>query len=288
MRISSWARRFLVATVAAGTLAAGGLSTSSTALAATYERGPAPTAQSIVADGPFSYATVAVPTQSSFGGGTIYYPTDTNQGTFGAVAVIPGFVGSLDNVAWIGSRLASHGFVVFTVATTNPFAFPGDRAAQLQAALTYLTQSSSVRDRVDPNRLAVAGHSMGGGGALEAVRNNPALKAAVALQPWDFGQNFSAIAVPSMIVGAQNDQVATVTSHSEPFYDQIPAGAEKAYLELAGAGHDAGQSVSNATQAGSMLSWLKRYVDEDTRYEQFLCPAPSGPSVAEYRDTCPA
>ena len=36
-----------------------------------------------------------------------------------------------------------------------------------------------------------------------------------------------------------------------------------------------------------MISWLKRWVDEDTRYNQFLCPGPSGTDVLEYRSTCP-
>jgi hypothetical protein len=41
------------------------------------------------------------------------------------------------------------------------------------------------------------------------------------------------------------------------------------------------------TEARSMLSWLKRYVDDDTRYEQFLCPPPADAGVEEYQDICP-
>jgi hypothetical protein len=37
-----------------------------------------------------------------------------------------------------------------------------------------------------------------------------------------------------------------------------------------------------------MIVWLKRYVDNDTRYEQFICPTPvPGPTIEEYRGTCP-
>jgi hypothetical protein len=36
-----------------------------------------------------------------------------------------------------------------------------------------------------------------------------------------------------------------------------------------------------------MISWLKRFVDNDTRYEQFLCPAPDDREIEEYRNTCP-
>jgi hypothetical protein len=36
------------------------------------------------------------------------------------------------------------------------------------------------------------------------------------------------------------------------------------------------------------VAWLKRFVDDDTRYTPFLCPPPpaTGP-IAEYRSTCP-
>ena len=36
-----------------------------------------------------------------------------------------------------------------------------------------------------------------------------------------------------------------------------------------------------------MIVWLKRYVDNDTRYEQFLCPAPSDSTLSDSRATCP-
>ena len=36
-----------------------------------------------------------------------------------------------------------------------------------------------------------------------------------------------------------------------------------------------------------MIAWLKRFVDNDTRYEQFLCPPPGGTAIYEYRNTCP-
>jgi dienelactone hydrolase len=252
-----------------------------------FQRGPAPTAASLeAAAGPFAIATTTVPAQSTFNGGTIYYPTDTSQGTFGAVAVSPGFLSPQAAIAWTGPRIASHGFVVITIDTFTPFDFPSGRATQLAAALTYLTQTSSVRTRIDPNRLAVMGHSMGGGGTLEAARNDPKLQAAVALQPWDLFQTFNTVQVPSMIIGAQNDFIAGVTAHSEPFYESIPAASEKAYLEVAGADHFLG-TQANTTQAKSAVAWLKRYVDNDTRYERFICPAPSGPTLVEYRDTCP-
>jgi dienelactone hydrolase len=251
-----------------------------------YQRGPAPTLAILdAATGPFATARTVVPRQSTWAGGTITYPTDTSQGTFGAVVVSPGFLSP--QVAWAGPRIASHGFVVLTIDTNTIFDNPTARSQQLQAALTYLTSSASgVANRIDRNRLAAMGHSMGGGGTLELAARMPTLQAAVPLQPWDLGQNFSGIRVPTMIIGAQNDFIAGVAAHAEPFYQAIPATTEKAYLEVAGADHMIGL-LGNPTQARYSVAWLKRYVDDDTRYDQFICPPPSGPTISEYRNTCP-
>ena len=174
--------------------------------------------------------------------------------------------------------------MVFLIDTDSRFDFPSSRATQLQDALNYLVNSSVAASRIDRNRLAVGGHSMGGGGSLIAADRNAALQAAVPLQPWNTSTNFSGVNVPTMIVGAENDTIASVTSHSEPFYNSIPAASEKAYAELNGASHGVG-TTANVVQAKSMIVWLKRYVDNDTRYEQFICPPPPAPSseLQEYR-----
>ncbi|WP_204073806.1 alpha/beta hydrolase family protein [Planotetraspora phitsanulokensis] len=253
-----------------------------------YERGPAPTNASIEATrGPFATAQTSVSSLvTGFGGGTIYYPTDTSQGTFGAIAISPGFTARWSSLSWLGPRLASQGFVVIGIETDSIYDQPDSRGRQLLAALDYLVQSSSVRSRIDSSRLAVAGHSMGGGGTLEAAASRPSLQAAIPLAPWNTTKNWSGVRVPTMIIGGESDTVAPVSSHSEPFYTSIPASSEKAYMELNGASHFFPQT-SNTTMAKYMISWMKRFIDNDTRYDQFLCPAPRSTAIQEYRDTCP-
>jgi dienelactone hydrolase len=257
-----------------------------------FQRGPAPTTDSISATtGPYAISTTTVGSGNGFRAGTIYFPTATNKGTWGAVVIAPGFTATQSSISWYGPRLASRGFVVMTIDTNSTSDQPSSRATQLAAGLTFLTNSSSVRNRIDANRLAVMGHSMGGGGTLEAAVNNPRLQAAIGLTPWDQTKSFSGDRVPTMIIGAQNDNIAAVAQHSIPFYNSIPAASEKAYLELAGAGHTAPNSP-NTTIAKYAISWLKRFVDNDVRYEKFLCGAPhqqdlSGSAISTYQDTCP-
>ncbi|GAB2999291.1 lipase [Streptomyces pseudoechinosporeus] len=254
---------------------------------ADFQRGPAPTEQSITAErGPFATAQTTVD-GPNFNKGTAYYPTDTSQGTFGAVAISPGFVSPEAVISWYGPRLASQGFVVLTLETNSGTDQPDDRATQLVNALDFLVQSSSVKDRIDPNRLAVMGHSMGGGGSLKASELRPSLKAAIPLMPWNNDKTWQGDRVPTMIMGAQNDAIASPASHAKPFYDSLTSAPEKAYLELRGEGHLVAVSP-NVTIAKYSIAWLKRFVDEDVRYEQFLCPAPTpNLQISEYRNTCP-
>jgi len=62
---------------------------------------------------------------------------------------------------------------------------------------------------------------------------------------------------------------------------------KKMYLELAGASHSATNNA-NTTQAQYEVAWLKRFIDNDTRYTQFLCPTPSTSStISSISNTCP-
>src|SRR5699024_2745694 len=106
--------------------------------------------------GPFSVSTQNVSSLSvtGFGGGVIYYPTTTSEGTFGAIAISPGYTAAWSSISWLGPRLASHGFVVIGIETITRLDQPDSRGRQLLAALDYLTQRSTVRGRIDASRLA--------------------------------------------------------------------------------------------------------------------------------------
>ncbi|MGV9879657.1 alpha/beta hydrolase family protein [Streptomyces sp. NPDC003006] len=255
-----------------------------------FAKGPDPTEQSVRAErGPFATATTVV--QGEFGRGfnkgTLHYPTDTSQGTFGAVAVIPGFMEPEFTQIWYGSTLASHGFVVLTLEPIVVSDFPDPRGDQLLAALDWMVESSPVRGRIDPDRTAVMGHSMGGGGTLAAANKRPSLKAAIPLAPWHTTKEFPNVRAETLIIGADGDAIASPAGHAEPIYQNLRSPAEKAYLELRNADHFTTNSYT-PTVTRFVVSWLKRFVDEDTRYARFLCPPPApDPTFVEYRNTCP-
>lgn len=261
-----------------------------------FARGPDPTEAILEASsGPFDVDSFRPSFTPGFGAGTIWYPSNTNEGPFAAIAVAPGFVGGESTIDWLGPRLASHGFVVITISTSSLFDFPDSRASQLLAALDSVIAesngSSPISGLVDPDRTGVSGHSMGGGGSLIATEDHPSIDAVVPLAPWNSSTNFSAIDQPTLIVACENDTVAPVNQHASPFYESISSSVDKAFVEIDGGDHFCANSgnAQEDTLGKLIVSWMKRFLDQDTRYDPFLCgPDHEADSdISEFRDTCP-
>lgn len=263
-----------------------------------YEVGPNPTLSALQASqGPLSVSSTIVPSSvSGFGGGTIYFPSNAQQ-ELAAIAVAPGFTNYQSAIQWWGPLLASHGYVVITIDTNGRFDNPNSRSLQLDAALSHLIDegnraSSPISGIVDENRLATMGFSMGGGGSLISASRNR-LSAAVPLAPWNSGGNdFDQIGVPTMIMACENDSTASVNSHASPFYNTIPNSTDKAYMEITNGPHNCANgdngNGNDALLSTYGVSWMKRFLDKDQRYAQFLCGPNhiANPSINEYRDNC--
>lgn len=275
-------------------------------MAQPYQHGPDPSPAVLEATaGPYKVARSKILLPSGYGGGTVYYPDITTESGFGIIAVSPGFVNTEASTGWWGPRLASHGFVVVTINTYTLFDFPGPRREQLLAALEDVIKrsqsSSSVYfGKVDPNRRAVMGHSMGGGGSLEAALKDPALKAVVALQPWDVKdaavKNFGQITVPTMVITGSKDGVAPPATMGNAFHASLSPSVENALIEFAGGDHfisiKSGDDKYKPLLGKYVVSWMKRFVDNDTRYSPYLCGAQhsqdlASPLITTYKENCP-
>ncbi|MBN6544704.1 poly(ethylene terephthalate) hydrolase family protein [Actinacidiphila bryophytorum] len=300
----SWRLRAAVAAVTAVAAAVAALSVGSPASARPapeaaapqaaqgnpYQRGPDPTVAAIEASrGPFATAQMSVAPGNGFNGGVVYYPTDTSLGTWGALAIVPGYTAlCADEEAWMGPWLSSFGFAVICVETNTRTDDAGTRASELLAGLDWLTTQSPVRAEIDPNRLSVLGHSAGGAGAIIAAERRPALKAMIGLAPGFPGNGLSMATdtVPTLVVGGQNDTVVT-PSYLSGLYATLPAGTQSGFAQIAGADH-VYYTRPNNVEMKLLIPWLKVFVDSDTRYTQFLCPALPDPSgISAYQPKCP-
>ncbi len=248
-----------------------------------YQKGPNPTLASVQADGPFAVSTQTV-SGSGFGGGTVYTPTAPGQ--YGLVAVCPGFVSARSAIADVSRRLATHGFVVVAISTITPFDLPGSRGNQLLAALraTQELQTGPVLGKIDTTRLAVAGWSMGGGGTIRVVESTPTLKAGTAWAPWALWSDLKGNnTVPLAITGGSADVVAAPGSFASKFYASMPTTTRKLLGVIRDADHGFPTTTSEPN-AYTTVAWMKRFVDDDTRYSAFL----NGDTrFSEFRSTGP-
>jgi dienelactone hydrolase len=259
-----------------------------------FIRGEAPTVESASKVGPYvvkSYTEAeGLRNGPDYADATLWYPTDA-EAPFAFAAVVPGFVSVQGQIATWGSFLASHGIVTITIGTNGLGDTPDLRAKALLDALKTVAEEngrsgSPLEGKLDVNRQAVMGWSMGGGGALLAAERTPSLKAAISLAGWNPGYDYSKVKVPSLLFAAQSDGLAA--GHSQGFYDTIPATTPKLLWESSNftpffGGHDTFNAP--ATLEGAVgrygLSWLKLFLEGDTRYQQFLEQEP--PTKTDYR-----
>lgn len=233
---------------------------------------------SLSVDGPYSIrAYTSFPDVPEFGNATIYYPLDV-AGQIGAVAISPGFTERQRHINWWGPRLASHGFATLVLDTNELRDSPALRGDALIAAVRLLKAENTRADsplygRVDADKLAVMGHSMGGGGALIAAHNySDEIQAAIPFTSWQPDLRFEGITVPTLVIAGAADRIAPVAVHAWPHFQSIPKTTTRVYLEVAGGNHFIANSGAsdNAMLGRYAIAWLKLYLDGDERYREFI------------------
>jgi dienelactone hydrolase len=219
----------------------------------------------------------------------IYYPTGDAKPPFAGLAIVPGFTAAESSIAAWAPFLASRGIIVMTIGTSNPSTGAADtsvqpptREAALLDALTTIkgenTRSGSpLNGKVDVNRMATAGWSMGGGGTMLAATATPSLKASMAMCPWNPGADYSKDTVPSLQFGGTTDGLAG-SPMPDNQYNSVPMTTSKLLYVIQGGSHFVSNDPKGEGAAGEVayaigrigLSWMKVFLECDVRYKQFL------------------
>jgi predicted dienelactone hydrolase len=239
-----------------------------------------PTVQTVSGTGQYqyeSYSSGFVIANSTFLSATIFYPT-TAAPPFAAIAFCPGYTEVETGFLSWGQMLASHGIVALVLTPENTLIdLPETRGDELLAALDTLVSENSRGDgplngKIATDRLGVMGHSMGGGGTLFACNKaSNRLRAAVPLMPWQPLGTFPDCTAPTLVVAAENDALVNPDSMAHPEYQSLGA-TNKVYMEVAGDDHTSANDVSAGSNlyARYAIAWLKVYLEDDSRYEQFI------------------
>lgn len=236
----------------------------------------------------------------------IYYPGQCSDGTaapYPAIAFAHGFTLFTDAAAenaGNGRHLASWGYVV---AIPKLDTDAETRITQTTNALNYLVASASTSgsflyQRVDTNRLATVGHSLGGSTALAIAARDARIKAVVALDPvyhssdmsgnegppiWN-SQEAANITVPTGILGAPPSSCNAQADYTE-IYPLVGA-THKASFRLAGVSHcvfaDPGNQFCSLVCNGAtgadktrlsrkyMTAWFNYYLHFNPAYYTYL------------------
>ena len=219
-------------------------------------------------------------------GATVYYPKGSTK-DLGSLVLVPGFMAWESTLRTWGPYLASHGIVVMTLGTNKPQDVPLLRAEALLDGIETLKAEHERPDsplfgRMDVDRFAVGGWSMGGGGAQLAAMKDQSIDAVIALCPWKPAPRFNH-EVPVLFIAGERDGTASTREHSIPHYESMPEQTDKLLYEIRSGGHWAGNNPRNARgEVGRVaLAWLKVFLIGDESYRPLIMAQPK--SATMYR-----
>jgi dienelactone hydrolase len=199
-------------------------------------------------------------TNPAYQGFNITYPSD--GGSFGGIVIITGYIVGVSGMANWGPFLASKGMATFLIDPPGAGDDPSARSRAQIAALASLRAEatrpgSPLNGKLDLNKLAIAGWSMGGGGTLHTASGNPpGVKAAIAFAPWELGASatFPGDRVPTLVLAGGGADALVNHGMSRGEYDSIFA-APKAYVEVNGADHFQWQNPVGAGNVAGLYTW---------------------------------
>ncbi|MFF8941834.1 alpha/beta hydrolase family protein [Streptomyces sp. NPDC014864] len=255
--------------------------------------------------GPFpaAYTDLTVSASGRSFSARVWYPGTTTganapvaAGSHPGLAFGHGFFQAITRYESLLKHYASWGIITVAPKSQSGL-FPSHLAFadDLNAALTWLTtQNSTTGSRfagaVSTDRLAVSGHSMGGGAALLAASRNAAVKSVSTLAAAETNPSAvaasSALSIPVQYVGGSADSIAGVADNQQKMYDAKPpatqlrvitGGFHCGFEDSSGIGCDSG-TITRAAQLkltyGVTTAWLLNTLGVDpSLYDQVWGPA---------------
>ena len=217
----------------------------------------------------------------SYASARVSYPCNLS-GTAPATTLTGGFTNTKEQMYWLADPLTSHGYIVITMTPTNTLGTPLTWETAHKGGIDKLRSEntrfgSSIRGKVDTNRLGIMGFSMGGGGTLLAAADlGNQVKTAVPLAPWlgTLYPSYRNITAKTLVISGSSDTVAFPGTIAG-YYRNLPSGLTRGLAEVRGASHSdwysSFASRSQQTRFKTLTtSWLKMYLTGDTSYQTYL------------------
>lgn len=182
-------------------------------------------------------------------------PIQPRVGGWPVITFLHGFASPGTLYGSLGDAWAARGFVV-VVSTTSTFDNVGQErdGRALYPAVVAANAAGPFVGAFDVGRIALAGHSMGGGNVGNVLSANPGYRCGFAIAPVEprVG-NAALVTAPLAIVAGQGDTIAPAATYAVPYYQSLGAvdGIRSLYLLNGDATHTnlAGLFVSGGAGA---------------------------------------
>lgn len=219
---------------------------------------------------------------------------DAAAGPWPVVIFGHGFLTPVERYATTLRALAGHGFLVVAPRSGGEL-FPDHAAfaADLSAVIDWLEvehvrPDGLLEGRVDLERVAVSGHSMGGGASILAAAEDPRIRTVATLAAADTRPSAveaaARLTVPSLLIAGELDAIAPIADHQRPIFEAAE-GAPAQLRTILGGSHcgftDAGSggligelsglvcdtgTISEATQQAItvrlLVDWLRVHLGD--------------------------
>lgn len=230
-----------------------------------------------MADGPCKVSAHEDSVLQEFGKFIVYYPSEmeTSRKKYPVIVMCNGSGTPLSKYPAVAKHLASWGFLV--IGTEENYSWNAFGAEMCLRYLERWNRNEKIEDtkslfyqRIDFNRVGIAGHSQGGVGVINAVTDTAhknVYKAAVSLSPtnkelahnllWDY--DASLIRIPVMLIsgeGGGDDWVVT-GGQLQAVYDDIRS--DKLMMRRRGTAH--GEMLYTAN--GYVTAWFMWLLQDD-------------------------
>ena len=211
---------------------------------------------------------------------TLYFPINNTE-NLKSIILVPGYQATQSSVALWAEYLAERGMVSMTIGTNTLNDLPAVRADALIDAMETIRQenervSSPLYHKIDTNRIAVGGWSMGGGGAQLAAKIDSRIKAVLSITPWLWPNTLSELDLnhntPVLIISGEVDPIAPNNQHSNVHYNYTPNSTPKLLFEVSEADHNIplDPSIGNGDLGNVAYAWLQLFLYGDMCYCELL------------------
>ena len=217
----------------------------------------------------------------------VWYPTEF-PGPYPAVVFAHGFVMAPDDYEGLVEALVQVGYVFVSIGTEQGFAPSHEAYGQDLAFVAEEISGNAVGGVLNGSfdgRIAIGGHSMGGGASWLSAESNPPVDAFFVFAPAETNPSAisagASIEAPALVVSGTGDAVTPPATQHEPIYEAAVNSPCRAFVSIPDGGHcgyaDPGtlcdfgelgfQGLSHAEQLTLSVSvvapWLDAFLRDD-------------------------